>query len=80
MDDMFTDYEILRAVVTALLVAYYRVRPSDTRFEEAALAALPPTHRAMASAQLRQTIGLTKTLARQSETERRRERDASADR
>jgi hypothetical protein len=50
MDDMFPDYRILRAVVTALLAAYYRVRPSDTRFEEAALAVRPPTHRAMASA------------------------------
>jgi hypothetical protein len=72
--------EVLRAVVMALLVAYYRVRPGDTRFEKAALAALPREHRATASAQLGQIIELTKTWARQAETELRRERnrDASA--
>jgi hypothetical protein len=62
----------------ALLVAYYRVRPGDTRFEKAALAALPPTHRVMASAQLSQIIDLTKTWARQAETELRRGRDRDA--
>jgi hypothetical protein len=70
--------EVLRAVVMALLVAYYRVRPGDTRFEKAALAALPPTHRVMASAQLSQIIDLTKTWARQAETELRRGRDRDA--
>src|SRR4029453_4630751 len=70
--------EVLRAVVMALLVAYYRVRPGDTRFEKVALAALPPANRVVASAQLGQLIELTKTLARQAETELRRERDRDA--
>jgi mono/diheme cytochrome c family protein len=78
MDELTCEDDVLRAFVMALLVAYYRVRPSDTRFEKAALAALPPAHRAMASAQLSQIIKLTKTLARQAESERRRERDRDA--
>jgi hypothetical protein len=77
-DELLGSGEVLRAVVMALLVAYYRVRPGDTRFEKTALAALSPANRVMASAQLGQLIELTKTLARQAETELRRERDRDA--
>jgi hypothetical protein len=78
MHELTCEDEVLRAVVAALLVAYYRSRPSDTRLEKAALAALPRAHRAMASAQLSQMIALTKTLAREDETARRRERGRAA--
>jgi hypothetical protein len=67
MDKLHCEDEILRAVVTALLVAYYRSRPSDTR---AALAALPAEHRTMASAQLNHLIEAAKKQARQAEAER----------
>jgi hypothetical protein len=79
-DELPCDYEVMRAIMMTLLAAYYRSRPGDTRFEKAALAALPPAHRVRTSAQLNQIIQLTKTWARQAETELRRERDASGGR
>jgi hypothetical protein len=77
MDDLLGDYEVLRAVVMTLLVAYYRARPGDTRFEKSILAAMPAARRANASAQLDQLIEAAKKLARRAEAERRRQAKAA---
>ena len=76
MDDLLGDYEVLRAVVMALLVAYYRARPGDTRFEKAVLAAIPAARRTTASAQLDPLIEAAKQLARRADSERRQSGDS----
>jgi hypothetical protein len=74
MDEARCENEVLRALVMTLLAAYYRARPSDTRFEQAALAALPARHRATSAVQLGQMLELARELAQREETRRRHER------
>jgi hypothetical protein len=74
MDEVRSENEVLRALVMTLLSAYYRARPSDTRFEQAALAALPARHRATSSVQLGRMIETARELAQREETRRRHER------
>ena len=72
MEDLLGDYEVLRAVVMTLLVAYYRARPGDTRFEKSVLDAIPAARRTDASVQLDQLVEAGKQLARHADSERRR--------
>lgn len=74
MDEARSENDALRALVMTLLAAYYRARPSDTRLEQAALAALPAGRRATSSVQLGRMIELARDLAQQEETRRRHER------
>jgi hypothetical protein len=74
MDEARSENDVLRALVMTLLAAYYRARPSDTRLEQAALAALPAGRRATSSVQLGRMIELARELAQQEETRRRHER------
>ena len=74
MDNARSENEVLRALVVTLPAAYYRARPSDTRFEEAALAALPSGSRATAAVQLGRMVETARELAHRDETRRRHER------
>jgi hypothetical protein len=76
MDDVRSENEVLRALVMTLLAAYYRARPSDTRFEQAALAALPAGSRGKAAVQLGRMVETARDLAQREETRRRHERAA----
>ena len=74
MDEIRCENEVLRALVVTLLAAYYRARPRDTRFEQAALASLPAKCRATSSVQLGRLVEQARELAQRDETRRRHER------